>query len=157
MVKKLISDSQTGVNRAALDWAIQKSIPYTGFCSEKRRAEDGGLSREKYPHLTPLDLSYRDRTKFAARKSDGTMFLFSGIMDPATNETFDFCLKQGKAIFLVLLERFNDLEYREKRLSDFENWIQNNTIANINITGPRESLCQGIYKDSLQAIRFLIP
>ena len=48
MLKKIISGSQTGVNRAALDVAIEKGIPCGGWCPNGRQAEDGVLNK-KYP------------------------------------------------------------------------------------------------------------
>ena len=41
LIKKIISGGQTGVDRAALDIAIELGIPYSGFCPKGRRAEDG--------------------------------------------------------------------------------------------------------------------
>ncbi|HRU55446.1 MAG TPA: putative molybdenum carrier protein, partial [Candidatus Sumerlaeia bacterium] len=39
MLKKIISGSQTGVNRAALDVALEKGIPCGGWCPNGRQAE----------------------------------------------------------------------------------------------------------------------
>ena len=37
----IISGGQTGVDRAALDVAIERGIPHGGYCPKGRRAEDG--------------------------------------------------------------------------------------------------------------------
>lgn len=38
---KIISGGQTGVDRAALDFAIENNLPYGGWCPKHRMAEDG--------------------------------------------------------------------------------------------------------------------
>ena len=45
---KIISGGQTGVDRAALDVALELGIPCGGWCSRGRLAEDGVID-EKYP------------------------------------------------------------------------------------------------------------
>ena len=37
----IVSGGQTGADRAALDWAIERGIPHGGFCPAGRMAEDG--------------------------------------------------------------------------------------------------------------------
>jgi len=44
-IRKIVSGGQTGVDRAALDVAIESGIEHGGYCPKERRAEDG-LSRE---------------------------------------------------------------------------------------------------------------
>ena len=40
----IISGGQTGVDRAALDIAIELGMPHGGYCPKGRRAEDGIIS-----------------------------------------------------------------------------------------------------------------
>jgi hypothetical protein len=49
LVEKVVSGGQTGVDRAALDVALELSIPVGGWCPRGRWAEDG-----KIPALYPL-------------------------------------------------------------------------------------------------------
>lgn len=39
----IISGGQTGVDRAALDWAIAHHVPHGGWCPKGRLASDGRL------------------------------------------------------------------------------------------------------------------
>ncbi len=41
MIEKILSGGQTGVDRAALDMAINLGIDHFGWCPKGRRAEDG--------------------------------------------------------------------------------------------------------------------
>ena len=43
-VTKVISGGQTGVDRAALDVALELGIPCGGWCPRDRLAEDGRMS-----------------------------------------------------------------------------------------------------------------
>jgi hypothetical protein len=43
VIEKIISDAQTGADRAALDWAIKHGIAHGGWCPKGRRAEDGPI------------------------------------------------------------------------------------------------------------------
>ena len=48
MLERVISGGQTGVDRAALDVALELGIPCGGWCPRGRRAEDGPLCA-RYP------------------------------------------------------------------------------------------------------------
>ena len=58
---KAISGGQTGVDRAALDAAIDRNYPVAGSCPKGRLAEDGPIP-ERYP-LTEITGGYRARTR----------------------------------------------------------------------------------------------
>ena len=56
---KIVSGGQTGVDRTALDVALELGFPYGGLCPNGRRAEDGVIA-SKYPlEQTPL-IEYRN-------------------------------------------------------------------------------------------------
>ena len=48
ILKKIISGGQTGVDRAALDFAIEHDIPHGGWCPKDRKAEDGPLAENTF-------------------------------------------------------------------------------------------------------------
>jgi hypothetical protein len=43
-IRKIVPGGQTGVDRAALDFAIKHNVPHGGWCPRGRLAEDGTLS-----------------------------------------------------------------------------------------------------------------
>ena len=79
MIKKIISGGQTGVDRAALDAALELGIEVGGWCPKGRLAEDGTVP-DKYP-LKEMDTNaYPARTEQNVIDSDGTLIIFWGKM-----------------------------------------------------------------------------
>jgi predicted Rossmann-fold nucleotide-binding protein len=71
-LQKIISGGQTGVDRAALDFAIERDIPHCGWCPKGRKAEDGSLEGRYLLTETPSS-SYPQRTEWNVRDSDGSV------------------------------------------------------------------------------------
>ena len=70
--ERIVSGGQTGADRAALDWAIERGIPHGGWCPRGRRAEDGRIDRRYALRETPAH-DYQQRTRWNVRDSDGTL------------------------------------------------------------------------------------
>lgn len=64
MILKVISGGQTGVDRAALDAAMELGLPIGGWCPAGRRAEDG-----KIPDCYPLEEVATNRYDVRTRKN----------------------------------------------------------------------------------------
>ena len=137
MLKKIISGGQSGVDRAALDVALELGIPCGGWCPKGRKAEDGAI-----PALYPLQElpsgSYRQRTKWNVRESDGTLIIFQGQLTGGSAFTADLARKQAKPCYAVNLSA--PTEPRE-----VTEWIRQNNIGVLNIAGPREGRAPGIH------------
>src|SRR5207247_1854205 len=83
MITRIVSGGQTGVDRAALDVALELGVPCGGWCPQGRRAEDGRID-ERYPlRETPWD-GYPQRTEWNVRDTDGTLVLTLGKPDRGT-------------------------------------------------------------------------
>ena len=54
---KIISGGQTGVDRGALDAALDLGVPCGGWCPEDRMAEDGRIP-DKYPLIILAESGY---------------------------------------------------------------------------------------------------
>ncbi len=68
---KIISGSQNGVDRAALDGTLKLGIPCGGWCPKGRKAEDGPIP-ERYPLNETDSASCLVRAEMNVRDSDGT-------------------------------------------------------------------------------------
>lgn len=141
MIRKILSGGQTGVDRAALDLAIQLNIPHGGWCPKGRQAEDGPILPHYQLQETPSE-QYEERTQWNVRDSDGTLVLVSEMPIKTGNGTL-FTIQaaqQAKKPYLIL-------ELLQKpSMERCRDWIQDNHIHVLNIAGPRESQSPGIYQ-----------
>ncbi len=82
----IISGGQSGVDRAALDFALKHRISCGGWCPLGRMAEDG-----KIPNRYPLKETESEDPSFRTRKniedSDGSLIIYSHEMDEGTRYT----------------------------------------------------------------------
>jgi hypothetical protein len=72
VIGKLVSGGQTGVDRAALDAALELGVPCGGWCPKGRRAEDGRIDG-RYPLAETPSADYGERTRRNVGDSDGTL------------------------------------------------------------------------------------
>src|SRR6516225_9704134 len=115
---KIISGGQTGVDRAALDVAMQLGIPCGGFCPKGRKSEDG-IIPEKYPLIETATDNYPERTELNIKTSDGTVILFIKVLDRGTQLTGELCKRHRKPFLLIDLA--DEIEHR-----DVKSWLEKN-------------------------------
>ena len=136
MLNKVVSGAQTGVDRAALDAALDLAIPCGGWCPSDRSADDG-LIPERYP-VEPLPSGgCRKRTEWNVRDSDGTLILASGALAGGSLLTRNLARKHRKPYLIVDLNSTPD--FRE-----ITGWIASEGVETLNVAGPSESTCPGI-------------
>ena len=138
---KIISGGQTGVDRAALDFALIHNIPCGGWCPKGRLAEDGIISK-KYPLNETSNNKYKNRTENNIKDSDATLILYANKIDNGTKLTMDLCKAYCKPMLLINIK--DNLTKPQ-----IINWIKSNNIKILNIAGPRESNSPGIYDETL--------
>lgn len=147
---KIVSGGQSGVDRAALDFALQYGILCGGWCPKGRKAEDGRID-EKYPLKETVDDNYNTRTKLNVEHSDGTLFFFKKMPDKGTLLTIKFAEEFNKPVLEV------NLSHDQKQNIQLVNaWLQAHNFKTLNIAGPRESNSPGIYNDSLGFLEQLL-
>ena len=148
-IKKIISGGQTGVDRAALDIAIELGIPHGGFCPVGRRAEDGMIP-SKYNLIENDSIKYAGRTLENVLSSDGTLILYKGLISSGTALTKEFCIQKCKPIIMI-----NILDDLNLSRLNFNRWVKGNSIQSLNVAGPRES--EGaIYNVTENVLRHLL-
>src|SRR5215216_4014774 len=77
-ILRIISGGQTGADRAAFDFALEKGIEIGGFVPIGRLAEDGPINA-KYPNLVETNSSDPgERTRLNVRSADATFIVSRG-------------------------------------------------------------------------------
>ena len=131
---KIISGGQSGVDRGALDAALEARIECGGTCPAGRKAEDG-IIPDIYP-LTELDSTvYSDRTRQNVIDSDATLIIHFGQLEGGTAFTRQCCTDENKP-YLVIDASRDEQFVLAQQIRDF---IRQNTIKVLNVAGPRAS------------------
>ena len=139
-VERIISGGQTGVDRAALDAALEHKFPCGGWCPKGRRAEDGLLS-QCYPLQETKSSDYRIRTGFNVKEADGTLVFTREKPTGGTAFTIKLANEYKKPCLVLGLQERN-----EQMVMMIKDWLEKNDIRILNVAGPRESEAPGIYK-----------
>lgn len=152
-VMKVVSGGQTGVDRAALDAAIEAGLECGGWCPAGRRAEDGEIP-EHYPLLETEGPSYIERTQRNVDDSDGTLIITRGAPSGGTKRTIEHAKRVGKPFLIVDLRKAGEEAFSDH--GDVAGWIEAHGIATLNVAGPRESTRPGIHGIAKALLRSLL-
>lgn len=140
MLLKIVSGGQTGVDRAALDVAIEWDIPHGGWVPKGRKAEDGVIPMHYQVREMPTDC-YADRTEQNVRDSDGTLILSRGDLEGGSRLTLDLALRHERPVLHVDLARQNAFQTAQA----IQAFIRRHGIRTLNVAGPRASKDPEIY------------
>jgi hypothetical protein len=156
-LKKIISGGQTGVDRSALDAALENGLETGGWCPPGRIADDGIIPSHFPLTETPDDRSPDApdiprslRTEWNVRDSDGTLIIIQTreITDPGTTWTIK-CAKRNKKPHLLV--KLPDPEAADL----IRRWIIKHQIRILNIAGPSEKTSPGIYQATKNLLNLL--
>ncbi len=135
-VRRIVSGGQTGVDRGALNAAIELSVEHGGWCPQGRLAEDGVIPAQYA--LTETDSAdYPARTEQNVVDSDGTLILHRGRLSGGTSLTQQMARKHARPCLTLDLEAVADVE-------SIRRWLAENNIRVLNVAGPRERSAPGI-------------
>jgi hypothetical protein len=131
----IVSGGQTGVDRAALAWAIRRGVSYDGWCPKGRRAEDGRIPSRYRLRQTP-SAQYAQRTVWNVRDSDATV-LFSqwpGLLG-GSRRTLESCRIFRKPVIHLAADILTVFESAVL----LRRFLHRYHVRRLNVAGPRKS------------------
>src|SRR3984893_5365907 len=159
MLRKIISGGQTGADRAAPDFAIEKGLEHGGYVPRGRKAEDGRID-DRYNLVELSTSSYPARTRRNIEESDGTViFSLERLLSGGTKLTWEHANKLSKPVLHIYNARKerilnqDSLRLEIRALTDF---LCSNKIEILNVAGPRESKEPGVYEWALTLLRLFL-
>jgi hypothetical protein len=146
----IFSGGQAGVDRGALDAAIELGNPCGGWCPKGRAAEDGPIPA-RYP-LFEAKGGHDERTRRNVASSDGTLILHRGPFGDGTQLTLETCRELGKPVCLV------DANTMSPAMAAVaaRKFIEQHGIDRLNVAGPRESRWTSAHDYAFDAVHALI-
>lgn len=141
-LRKIVSGGQSGVDRAAFDFALEAGIEIGGFVPKNRLAEDGRISA-KYANLIETQTENpAERTELNLINSDATLILSHGAPVGGSQATKEFAEKHHKPFLHV---DFSSLTIDEAVIKTTE-WLDSIECKTLNIAGSRASEDREIYE-----------
>jgi hypothetical protein len=138
---KIVSGGQTGVDRAALDFAIRHGYEHGGWCPHGRRAEDGVIP-PVYRLRETDSADYDERTEKNVVGSDATLIVVrEKDLSGGTAFTKTCAEQQGRPVMFVC-----EPESVSESAAALSKFLKRNNVCTLNIAGPRESQAPGIGK-----------
>lgn len=131
---RIISGGQTGVDRAALDVALDLEMPCGGYCPRGRKAEDGVIPQQ-YPLQSLSSANYRDRTLKNLLEADATLIFHNGKLTWGTRLTVDMCREYCKPYQTIDAS----VRIRQQAVELSLMFIDANHFRTVNVAGPRKS------------------
>ena len=145
----IVSGGQTGVDRAALDVALERGMPCGGWCPAGRWAEDGPIDA-RYPLRETPSADPAERTEWNVRDSDGTAVLITSSASPGTELTQQVARRLGRPVYQWHLDALPHPDA-------FRRWLRIHKIRTLNVAGPRESESPGVYASACAWLRAALP
>jgi hypothetical protein len=150
-ILKVISGGQTGADRAALDWAIERGIEHGGYCPQGRIAEDGVIP-ERYNLTETQETESSARTFRNVEESDAIVIItLADGLRGGSREIARHAREAGKrCIHLSLADRFDSS-------AALRGFAKAEAIRVLNVAGSREGEEPGIYEFTQTLLRRAFP
>lgn len=149
-IRKIISGGQSGVDQAAIKAALDLGFEIGGWCPPGRVCDSGLISPEFPLKETETERSQDApdvprslRTERNVRDADATLIIQPSAMEPGPGSKWTIqCATNYRKPFLMVDP------YAENALYLIEAWLQKNHIQTLNVAGPSERQCPGIFRVS---------
>jgi hypothetical protein len=137
---RIISGGQTGVDRAALDVALERRIDCGGWCPAGRLDECGRIP-DPYPVKELPVGGFAERTLRNVVEAGGTVIVHCGGLRGGSEYTRQCCIENRRPHLLI---DASDTAAEEGAVTLAE-FVRGNEIEVLNVAGPRESEWPGGY------------
>lgn len=148
---KIISGGQTGVDRGALQAALDRQISCGGWCPAGRKAEDGPIPAH-FPVIELPDGGYAQRTERNVLDSDATVLIHFGTISGGSRLTLTCCREADRPSLEIDASEIETADAVQRMLA----FVDEHQVACLNIAGPRESGAPGAEKLASQIVGELL-
>jgi Circularly permutated YpsA SLOG family len=148
-LRKVVSGAHSGVDRAALDAALDLGLEAGGWVPKGRKADDGPLS----PRYAVTETASRDHAQGAewnVRDTDATLVLATGRLLGSSAEAAAAVAHKFEKPLLVV-----DL-LQPRNLGSILFWLEYEKVSVLNVAGPRESEVPGIRAMAMEFLKGLL-
>jgi hypothetical protein len=147
-LERIVSGGQTGVDRAALEVALELGIAAGGWCPRGRLAEDGPIDA-RYPLRETPSARYEQRTEWNVRDSDATLVLAREPLGGGTALTVRVAARLGRPVLVV-----DPIDV--SRISEVRRWLEQQRVRVLNVAGPRASGDPALHARARRFLRALL-
>jgi hypothetical protein len=147
----IISGAQTGVDRAALDAALELGFPCAGWCPAGR-LDEAGVIPERYPVKELKKGGFLKRTIQNLHDADGTLILYFGELEGGTQNTLLFCIKGERPYCLIHASEIK----MERAVELALEFVAKRKLKTLNVAGPRASKCPEGYDYAYRVVSELL-
>ncbi len=137
-IHKIISGGQTGVDRAALDAAIELGITCGGWCPKGRASEQGPIP-DHYPLTETPTADPAQRTERNVRDADATLIIARGKLIGGATLTRRLATSLPKPCLVI------DPAVTTSAAT-VRAWLNEHAVRTLNVAGPRASTDPHIYE-----------
>lgn len=153
---ELWSGGQTGVDRAALDVALELGIPIGGWVPRGRLAEDGRIPA-RYQGLREAEAAdYAVRTRRNVEDSDATLVLRMGAAAGGTGATLDIARRLRRPVLDIDLEHRSVADAAESVRAWLEQLGGARSGLRVNVAGPRASQAPRVYARTREVLHLAL-
>ena len=131
---RIVAGGQTGVDRGALQAAIDLGVACGGWCPAGRVAEDGTIPAA-FPVTELPGGSSADRTRRNVLDSDATLLIYAGSLHGGSLLTRQLAEAHGKPLLLVDVTKTLPAA-AAARVIEF---VRDQHVETLNVAGPRAS------------------